>query len=555
MDRRLVVSDLSNIQDYLDLTWMTDRSIESSWSRPNVPLLIFADSSLPGSSVSLHGGPVATGTPVQLLFWGSWWSTPEGSNRVWMIEERMKAIVASDYCSELGQYGVSPPHFRGSLIVSIPAPPMSFPDSDAEHAPGDMIVDLIENDLFPDPDDEQIAYLVFMPKGFTAPPSNGGRANGAHTTDYDYEFPFDKDWFWWAWIRHFDDNEADDTTRTASHELTELLTDPDTTGGWFATPLDDSEIADAANVGGTYQTAWVNGAKVSAYWSNRHSATVIPIDRDYRARIVGSVGPHRGGRHKLDSGTFRPDPGDLAFCPTLQECCIEDRDYEWDVYGINETATLRVETRRYRQPVVNWTINGQPASGKGSVTVPNADTARYNGRSLVTGQEAVTVQFTESNGVLEIKTDKVDANFDLPVGCSVRDGSTTGNVRVDVIASPSVVIGFVGSELVLDWAYVQARDACHQAISNLFKDAEKKTKFKRPRPGDQVELDPSVLVEVPAWARLTEFERARQAIYIASIAEAKLPRDAADTFIHSLVDTTPALQAIKERVRNRHQHG
>lgn len=173
----------------------------------------------------------------------------------------------------------------------------------------------------------------------------------------------------------------------------------------------------------------------------------------------------------------------------------------------------------------------------------------------MTGQEAVTVQFTESNGVLEIKTDKVDANFDLPVGCSVRDGSTTGNVRVDVIASPSVVIGFVGSELVLDWAYVQARDACHQAISNLFKDAEKKTKFKRPRPGDQVELDPSVLVEVPAWARLTEFERARQAIYIASIAEAKLPRDAADTFIHSLVDTTPALQAIKERVRNRHQHG
>jgi hypothetical protein len=466
-----------------------------------------------------------------------------------MIEEGMKAILASAYCSELGQYGVSPPHFRGSLIVTKPSPPMSFPSVEEQHKPGDMIVDLIENDVFPDPDDEQIAYLVFMPKGFSA---EGTGDWGAHTTDYDYEFPFDRDWFWWAWIR-FDESEADDTTTTtASHELVELLTDPDTTGGWFASSAAEGEIADAAWSGKTAQTAWVNGAKVQAYWSNRHSATVIPIDRDYRARIVGSVGPRRGGRHKLDSGTFRPDPGDLAFCPMLQECCIEDRDYEWDVYGINETATLRVETSRYRQPVVSWTINGQPVSRKGSVTVPNADTARYKGRSLVTGQETVTVQFTESNGVLEIRTDNVDANFDLPVACSVRDGSITGNVRVDVIASPGVLIGFVGSELVLDWAYVEARDACHQAISNLFKDAEKKTKFKRPRPGDEVELDPGILVEVPAWARLTEFERARQAIYIASIAEAKLPRETAETFIQSLVDNTAALQAIKERVRNRH---
>ncbi len=218
--------------------WLTDRAFESDWSRPNVPLLVFADSSLPGTSVIPHGGPVASGVPVQLLFWGSWWTTPEGGQRLWLIEDRLKAVLASNYFSELDQYGVSPPQFRGSLIVKKPSPPTSFPDLKAEHSPGDMIVDLIEDDVMPDPDDEQIAYIVLMPKGFTT-----SGTNGAHTRDYDYEFPFDRDWFWWAWVRYFADNEVDDTTRTLTHELTELLTDPNSGDGWFADPASDGEIA------------------------------------------------------------------------------------------------------------------------------------------------------------------------------------------------------------------------------------------------------------------------------------------------------------------------
>ncbi len=543
MDRKRFFSQLIDIEGPSIMAWLSERAVQGVWSHPNVPLLIFADSSLPGTSVTLHGGPVASAAPVQLLFWGSWWSSPEGGQRLWMIEDRLKGALASNYFSELAQYGVAAPHFRGSLIVKKPSPPMSFPTEDDEHSVGDMIVDLIENDVFPDPDDEQIAYLVLMPKGFAKPASG---TNGAHTRDYDYEFPFDIDWFWWGWIRYFDDSEADDTTRTLTHELTELLTDPTANDGWYAGTGEGGEIADAANVMGTYQTVWVNGTKVTSYWSNRHSATVIPIDRDYRARIIGSISLQRGGRHELERGTFRPSPADTAFCKDVRACCIEDRDYAWVVNGLNETATLRVETQRYRQPIVTWTINGQPIKGGGSISV-DVDRARYKGRSLVTTRATVSVQFAESKGTLEIKTKGIDANFDLYVACAVRDGSITGNVRTDVIATPSAVIGFVGSELVLDPEYVRQRDACHEGISKFFRRASGKTKFKRPRPGEPVELDPVLLAEVPAWARVREFERARQAVVLAKMVEATFPRKTASVFIKSLVAETAALTAVEER--------
>ncbi len=201
----------------------------------------------------------------------------------------------------------------------------------------------------------------------------------------------------------------------------------------------------------------------------------------------------------MANGRFRPDPTDSAFCGIVPACCFEDRDYTWVVNGLDETAILRVETHRYRQPIVTWTIQGQPAKGNGSIPV-TVDTVRFDGRSLVKRRASFHVDFVESKGVLEVKTKGVNANFDLNVACSVRDGSITGNVRTDVIATPSAVVGFVGSELELDPAYVQQRDACHKAVVDLFEDVEKKKKFRRPKPGETVELDPGVLAYVPAWA-------------------------------------------------------
>src|SRR5690349_16900524 len=89
----------------------SERSFQSAWSHPDVPVLVFADSGLPGFSVQHHGGPVGSGLPVELLFWGDWWNSPQGAARRVLLETRTQAVLASDYFSELKQYGIERPHW------------------------------------------------------------------------------------------------------------------------------------------------------------------------------------------------------------------------------------------------------------------------------------------------------------------------------------------------------------------------------------------------------------------------------------------------------------
>jgi hypothetical protein len=85
-----------------------EQALQSSWSHPNVPVLVFADSILPGFSVQSHGGPVGIGLGVELLFWGDWWNSPEGSTRRILIETRTQTLLNTDYFSS-GATGGTPP--------------------------------------------------------------------------------------------------------------------------------------------------------------------------------------------------------------------------------------------------------------------------------------------------------------------------------------------------------------------------------------------------------------------------------------------------------------
>ena len=281
-----------------------DQSIQGSWSNPTVPLLIFKDNSLPGTSVDYHGGPVSSGTPVELLFWGDWWNSDEGVARRNLYVTRAQDLLASDYFYELGQYGVAKPTWRGAKVVTDPEPRAAFNSNDDVQSVPDLIDRLIDDNVFPDPDDERIAFVVFMAKGFTQ--SIG--ENGSHTKDYNFEFPWDKDFYWVAWVRFFGnpgaigDEDPESAMRTCSHELVEMLTDPTPPDGWWTGAVQNGEIGDAGATPKTKtkQTAWVNGVQVQAYWSNRHGATVIPIDHDYKARILGTI---HSDRRVSETGT------------------------------------------------------------------------------------------------------------------------------------------------------------------------------------------------------------------------------------------------------------
>jgi hypothetical protein len=179
----------------------SELTFKSNWSDPDTPLLIFADAKFGAASVINHGGIVGSGLPIEALFWGDWWQTPEGVDRQVLISSRLQSVIASPYFSELQRSGVAAPHWRGARVVTRPSPPGAFNSTDDEQAVLDLIDALIDDDVFPDPDDEQIAQLVFMPKGFI----DTIGANGAHTKDFNADGPFDRDYFWVAWVRWFDD--------------------------------------------------------------------------------------------------------------------------------------------------------------------------------------------------------------------------------------------------------------------------------------------------------------------------------------------------------------
>lgn len=534
MATRLITEITSPFSIATALTLHEERSFQGVWSKPEVPLLVFADHALPASAVTFHGGAIGTGLPVQLIFWGAWWKSAEGAARAALITDRTRAVIDSNYFSELAQYGIARPTWRGALTVLEPGAPGAFNDTKDSLAVPNLIDDLIDDDVFPDPDDGRIAFVVLMPKGFTQTLG----ANGAHTYDYDYEFPFDTDNFWVSWVRYFDpalagDNNPESTIRTVTHELVELFTDPEPESGWNAGV--EGEIGDAASSGGTKQSAWVNGAQVSAYWSNRHGATVIPIDRDYAARLKGVTSEE--ARRIIRRGTFRPPPSDSAACGRVPQCCFEDRDYTWTLLGFDEVARVRLVTVRYRQPKTAWQIEGVAVSGLGSLSF-NLLTEVFPDRFPLGQRKLVRVDFNATDDLLEIRVAGSECNFDLKVSCAVRDASITGNLKTDVIAVPAVVVGFVGAQIELDPAYAQQRTLCWTALT-----AKYKLQFDRlskvPGPGDPI--DQAALTRLPAYARLERYQQTRTAITLSRMAQALLPAEAARTFAKALVEEMPAV--------------
>jgi hypothetical protein len=532
---------VTDVQD--DLSFITylfsERNFQSPWANQDVSVIVFADHSLPGFSVQNHGGSVGSGIPVELLFWGDWWNSSEGIARRDLYITRVQAVLASNYFSELAQYGIAKPHWRGAKVVTDPEPLSAFHNDDDQQSVPDLIDALIDDDVFPDPDDEKIAFVVFMAKGFTQ--TTG--ANGAHMNDYNYTFPWDKDWFWVAWVRYFGDptgkdQNPEDAIRTFTHELVEMLSDPEV-DAWYTNNPQTGEIGDAGATpkGGAKQAAWVNGAHVQAYWSNQHGATVIPIDRDYRARILGTI---RLDHREVVNGTFSPDPEDTKLCDLLPQCCLEKRDYKFTIVKRDEVVRLSVETQRYRQTQVAWFVEGNAVMADVVLSL-NVIAGIFVGHEAKFVSKSVLVQCKLSNNQLTLRTVGTEANFDINVTCTVSEMAIAGNVKTNVLCKPSLTIGFVGAELTVDPEYLQQRAACEKAARDLFKKAGL-GKSQKAKIGDPVEFGPALLQDVPAYARVHQYVQARRVIDLARMAHAFLPQETAKALTASLVSDVPALQ-------------
>ena len=494
---------------------INDETSIGVWSKPYRPKLIFSDNDLDGTLTN-HGGAIAGasgGHPLQLLFWGDWW-LGAGATKRSLVVERTKALLDSVYFSELAQYGIPhAPVWRGSMTVIDPAPPGVANDAnDLMTKVLRMVEDLIEDDKLPDPDDgPRILFVVLLPDTLALGSTLG--ASGAHSNDYDTTFPWNDDSFWVGWIGSnlpVDPPAGGDRSlmKTLSHEVVETLTDPEGTG-WRTESADlgRCEICDAGvSVSGgvkVSQTAFVNGVHVQAYWSITDNAPVIPIDSGYQAQLKCRTREVK--RHVVASDRFQATEEDNQFCSQeFPECCMADRDYEWRAYAIDEVATISVNTQRYRRTDLSWTINGHTLGGAPSVQVTVA-VASYAGRSLKVEERSVTIQCKETPVGLEIRSS--GGNFAIEVGCAVRERDITGNVRLDgggLVATPQITVGFNGSELLYDDAYIRQKTACLTAMIRRYVVQYKPSMRIAPEEGINFSVA-ELLRDIPAYIRPTQY--------------------------------------------------
>jgi len=214
-------------------------------------------------NVLSHGGAIAPGVPVQVIFWGSAWTSGAPSGLSTNFFNAAALLLAGPFYTGLKQYGIGTrPVLRGPAIyVTSPNPPSSFDDGSI----GDLVWNMIDQGIFSEPDDPggRNAYIVIPAPGSSYGP---GGALGAHSWPTDYDFPFDIDTAWVAWVGASDLNTM---TRAFGHELAELCTDPE--GDGWHTDNSGEEIGDICNS----RRGFLNGVFVEGYWSKGAGACVI----------------------------------------------------------------------------------------------------------------------------------------------------------------------------------------------------------------------------------------------------------------------------------------
>lgn len=515
-----------------------DESYEGVWNRVRDPIYIFSDHNMDGKKMTYHGGTIAgtaTGVPVQLLFWGSWWNDPGSGMRGDIIAQTHR-LLASRYFSQLAQYGIPrAPVWRGALTVIEPGPPASGDGKATMRAMLDMVDDLLDDDVFPDPDDgPRIAFIVLLPGGYVV--SGGGL--GAHGHDYDFDGPFDTDEYWAGWVLLADQLgfAPDETVVTVAHEIAEIVTDPERDGWHTEVNSEQNEIVDAGQspwpgrspwtADAQDQTAYTDDVKLQAYWSNAHGRTVIPVNEGYAARL--RVKLRETSRRTLGEGTFRPEKGGLSFC-------VADREYWWKTSGLDERVHVRFDATGFRTPRASaWTINGHTLSPTSGTITLSVTVQGFRGKEPDEYPASVVLGYTVTANGLDITVTGVTGGFPITVGCAITDADVKGNVLSQPTARPSVLVGIRGAVVEIDPSYTRQFEACLKAFLRRYQELYNPT--RRPRPGDPPPFDVELIRE-RLWVQAPqeEWDRVRSVADGITAAFAMLEREEAREYSMALL--------------------
>lgn len=225
-------------------------------------LVMPPNNGIAGTKVTNHGGGVASGIRVQLVFWGSSWNLDPANHLARKFVRTVALLLAGPYYSGLKQYGISiPPVLCNPALVVTPDPGLTFDDDSI----GDLVWNLIDQNVFPEPgkSTEPIAYVI-MPHAESS--YGSGALAGAHSHPADYDFSPDIGVVGTAWIGFSD---IDRMTRTFAKEIAGLCTNP--SGEAWHTDGSGAEIGDICST----RRGFLNGIPLESYWSKGANACVL----------------------------------------------------------------------------------------------------------------------------------------------------------------------------------------------------------------------------------------------------------------------------------------
>lgn len=197
-------------------------------------------------SVSFQDGDTIKSIQVVPIFFGTSWLTSNPSSDD--VMSSLNEMLSSPYLTRLGQYGFVSLNVRTPVLVMEDNPSSQHTSDEA----GQIVWDLIDSNVFPEPDEPggHNAYIVFFPTGTAVSDLD---ACGWHSLYSDFDFPADLDWAWVGAVDFPSGANADKTlhniVRVFSHELVEILTDPEANVGWQMDRVlnGGTEIGDACN--------------------------------------------------------------------------------------------------------------------------------------------------------------------------------------------------------------------------------------------------------------------------------------------------------------------
>lgn len=235
-----------------------------------VPLRLEAAAPVATPRLTYRGGPLLASVQTFLFFWGDAWGQEPQASLMHRVSDFFDFVLSSQLMDQLAEYGVQDYTIglgtrTGAIAVTTP-PPSTVADADAQKFIHDQIA---SNPAVAQPGPSSL-YFVFLPPGVTS--DLQGASSCVNYCGYHSD---DGSGLYYAVVPYPDCagclggiDAFDALTSTASHELSEAITDPVAGQGWY----DDrnGEIGDIC----AWQTKKLGAYTVQLEWSNKEGRCV-----------------------------------------------------------------------------------------------------------------------------------------------------------------------------------------------------------------------------------------------------------------------------------------